>query len=164
MEISQTIEQSTHEAPTLPSTSGSSDCSVVEFTVQEGEPAQPHEALFFVLAYLPVFELLSMSEACKSLRDAVKEDVLPWLNIVVERPLSCRLSDKILMELASMANGKLKTLALMNCVKITDDGLQSVVEKNPLIDKVIVVLPFFFSFLSSQATLEADFSCVKFLC
>lgn len=144
MEISQTIEDCTQKAPTLPSSGGSSNGSLAEFTVPEEEPEQPHEALFFVLAYLPVYELLSISEACISLRDAVKNDVLPWLKILVQRPLNYRLSDEILMELTSMANGKLRTLALVNCVKITDDGLQRVVERNPLIDKVLVLLIVFF--------------------
>ncbi|MBA0706270.1 hypothetical protein Golax_018392 [Gossypium laxum] len=96
----------------------------------------PHEALFLVLAYLPLFELLSMSEVCRSLRDAVEKDVLPWLNIIVERPLSLRLSDEILMKIASKANGRLRTLVLMYCAKITDDGLQRVIDQNPLISKL----------------------------
>lgn len=107
-----------------------------EHTNQGTEPGPPHEALFLVLAYLPVFELLAMSEACMSLRDAVNKDVLPWLDIIVERPLNSWLSDEILMKITSKANGRLRTLALINCVKITDDGLQRVVEKNPFISKV----------------------------
>ncbi|KAL4317805.1 hypothetical protein GQ457_18G025750 [Hibiscus cannabinus] len=96
----------------------------------------PHEALFIVLAYLPLFELLSMSAVCRSLRDAVEKDVLPWLNIVVEKPLNFRLSDEILSKIGSKANGRLRTLALMNCAKITDDGLQRVIHQNPLIRKL----------------------------
>lgn len=103
----------------------------------------PHEALFLVLAYLPLFELLSMSEVCRSLRDAVEKNVLPWLNIIVERPLSLRLSDEILMKISSKANGRLRTLVLLYCAKITDDGLQRVIDQNPLISKVQF---FFFSF------------------
>ncbi|KAK8370260.1 hypothetical protein V6Z12_A01G166300 [Gossypium hirsutum] len=86
--------------------------------------------------YLPLFELLSMSEVCRSLRDAVEKDVLPWLNIIIERPLSLRLSDEILMKIASKANGRLRTLVLMYCAKITDDGLQRVIDQNPLISKL----------------------------
>ncbi|KAJ6771834.1 MITOCHONDRIAL ATP SYNTHASE COUPLING FACTOR B [Salix koriyanagi] len=77
------------------------------------EPGPPHEALFFVLAYLDVFELLVMSEVCMPLRDAVSKDVLPWRNIIIERPLNSRLSDEI-----------------------SDDGLQTVIEKNHLISKL----------------------------
>lgn len=103
---------------------------------EEAEAGSPHEALFLVLAYLPLFELLAMSEVCMSLRDAVEKDVLPWLNIIVERPLNLRLSDEILMKVASKANGRLRTLALINCAWISDDGLQRVIDKNPLINEV----------------------------
>ncbi|KAJ1437891.1 Leucine-rich repeat domain superfamily [Sesbania bispinosa] len=102
----------------------------------EAEQGPPHEAMFLVLPYLPVYEVLSMSQVCTSLRDAVNNDVLPWLNVIVERPLSSRLSDDILMKITSKANGRLKTLALMNCTHITDEGLQRVVEQNPLINKL----------------------------
>ncbi|KAK8987799.1 hypothetical protein V6N11_027538 [Hibiscus sabdariffa] len=102
-------------------------------TISSGSP---HEALFIVLAYLPLFELLSMSAVCRSLRDAVEKDVLPWLNLIVEKPLNFRLSDEILMKIASKANGRLRTLALMNCAKITDDGLQRVIHQNSLISKL----------------------------
>ncbi|KAE8690878.1 O-Glycosyl hydrolases family 17 protein [Hibiscus syriacus] len=96
----------------------------------------PHDALFIVLAYLPLFELLSMSRVCRSLQEAVENDVLPWLNIIVEKPLNFRLSDEILMKIASKANGRLKTLTLMFCAKITDDGLQRVIDHNPHISKL----------------------------
>ncbi|XP_007045238.2 PREDICTED: F-box protein SKIP28 [Theobroma cacao] len=105
---------------------------------EEAEAGSPHEALFLVLAYLPLFELLAMSEVCMSLRDAVEKDVLPWLNIIVERPLNLRLSDEILMKVASKANDRLRTLALINCAWISDDGLQRVIDKNPLINELYV--------------------------
>lgn len=98
----------------------------------------PHEAMFFVLAYLPLLELLAMSEVCTSLRDALNCDILPWLNIVVQRPLNSRLSDDVLMKITSKANGRLTTLALTNCWRITDDGLQAVIANNPRIQKLHV--------------------------
>ncbi|KAK8567523.1 hypothetical protein V6N12_006106 [Hibiscus sabdariffa] len=98
----------------------------------------PHDALFIVLAYLPLFELLSMSGVCRSLRDAVENDVLPWLNIIVEKPLNFWLSDEILMKISCKANGRLRTLALRCCDKITDDGLQRVIDQNPLISKLYI--------------------------
>ncbi|KAK7320061.1 hypothetical protein RJT34_04791 [Clitoria ternatea] len=102
------------------------------------QPQPPHEAMFLVLAYLPVYEVLVMSQVCISLRDAVRNDILPWLNAVVEWPLSSRLNDEILMKITSKANGGLRTLALMNCMHVTDEGLQRVVEQNPLISKLHV--------------------------
>ncbi|KDP38098.1 hypothetical protein JCGZ_04741 [Jatropha curcas] len=102
----------------------------------ETEPEPPHEALFLVLAYLPVFELLNMSEVCMSFRDAVNRDVLTWLDIIIDRPLSSWLSNEILMKITSKANCRLRTLVLRNCAKITDDGLQRIIEKNPFISKL----------------------------
>lgn len=112
--------------------------SSLSFTVEEDEKAQvpPHEAIFLVLPYLPVCKVLTMSRVCTSLRDAINNDVLPWLNVIVERPLNSRVSDEILVEITSKANGRLKTLALMNCMHVTDKGLQRVVEQNPFINKV----------------------------
>lgn len=104
--------------------------------IQPGSgPEPPHEAMFLVLAYLPLFELLSMGQVCKSLKQALDNDILPWLNLLVENPLNSRVSDNILMEITSKANGRLKALGLIDCVKITDDGLQAVIANNPLINK-----------------------------
>lgn len=105
--------------------------------MEEPGGGSPHEALFFVLPYLPVFELISMSQVCVCLKDAVKNDILPWLNIIVQKPLKLsRFSDELLLQITNMAHGRLRTLALFNCSKITDDGLQLVIDRNPLIDKV----------------------------
>ncbi|CAL0313835.1 unnamed protein product [Lupinus luteus] len=106
--------------------------------VEQTQPKSPHEALFLVLSYLNLYELLVMSQVCTLLRDAVSNDVLLWLNLVVERPLSYRLSDGILMKITSKANGRLKTLALIDCVHITDQGLQRVVQQNHLISKLYI--------------------------
>lgn len=94
----------------------------------------PHEALFVVLTYLTLYELLIMSEVCKSLRHAIENDVLQWL--VVERPLNWRLSDEILVKLSLKMKGKLTALGLINCMKITDSALLHVVQNNPLINTV----------------------------
>lgn len=107
--------------------------------IQPGSgPEPPHEAMFLVLAYLPLFELLSMGQVCKPIKQALDNDILPWLNLLVENPLNSRVSDNILMEITSKANGRLKTLGLIDCVKITDDGLQAVIANNPLINKLYI--------------------------
>lgn len=105
-----------------------------EFHKEQG--SSPNEAIFFVLPYLPLFELLSMSQVCTSLRDAVNNDTLPWLNLLVDRPLSRRLSDDRLLHVASKAQGRLHHLLLINCLNITDDGLFTVIMHNPRITKV----------------------------
>ncbi|XP_021909915.1 F-box protein SKIP28 [Carica papaya] len=128
-----------------PSTSSSADPNLgslgPEYRTQVAEPESepvsvPHEVMLLLLAYLPLYELLAMSQVCVLLRDAVNEEVLPWLNVVVDRTLSSRLTDEILIKVTSKANGRLATLALMDCVKITDDGLRRVAETNPLINKL----------------------------
>ncbi|XP_017406968.1 F-box protein SKIP28 isoform X2 [Vigna angularis] len=110
----------------------------VSLTVEQEQPEAkpPHEGLFLVLTYLPVYEVVLMSQVCTSLRDAVNNDILPWLNVTVEWPLNWRLNDEILFKVASKANGSLKTLTLISCTRVTDDGLQRVVEQNPLINKL----------------------------
>lgn len=120
------------EPPNPAATAGSSSSGV------RMEAGPPHEALFLVLSYLPLFELLSMRAVCVSLRDAVEHDVLPWLHILVDRRLSSRLSDYTLGRIARKAGGRLRTLALINCFKISDSGLHEVVEKNPLLTKLYV--------------------------
>ncbi|XP_062110169.1 F-box protein SKIP28 [Humulus lupulus] len=135
MEIFQTTEGD----PKQESTQKKTPPLILLDQTTEPEPGPPHEALFLALAYLPVFELLAMSEVCVSLRDSVKrDDVLPWLNVVVQRPLDSRLSDQTLMRIASMARGRLTTLALVNCSQVTDHGLQCVVEQNPVIEKLFI--------------------------
>lgn len=120
MEISETTDGKEHE---------------VQSSVGIGPP---HEALFLAVAYFPLFELLATKEVCKSLRDAVSNDILPWLDIIVKKPLNSRITDDILIEITSKAKGRLRTLALISCGKITDDGLQQVVEKNPLLCKLYI--------------------------
>ncbi|GAB2279961.1 hypothetical protein Dimus_014597 [Dionaea muscipula] len=98
----------------------------------------PHEAVFLVLAYLPLYELLVTGRVCRSLRHAVDNDVLLWLNLVVQEPLNRRISDHELIQFTSISHGRLATLALINCTRITDQGLLTVVATNPLISKLLV--------------------------
>lgn len=96
-----------------------------------------HEVLLVVLPYLhSLFELLSMTRVSRSLRDAIRDETALWTNVVVEPPLSSRLTDEILSEIASKSAGKLKTLILQQCLRVTDKGFRRVVDSNPLITKV----------------------------
>ncbi|KAJ4823528.1 hypothetical protein Tsubulata_034050 [Turnera subulata] len=140
MDISeaQAINNSTHKLSILPPSDPSTPSGHKNENQKVTIPGPPQEALFLVLAYLPVVELLAMSEVCTSLRDAVNNDILLWLDIIIDRPINWRLSDEILMKITSKANGRLRSLVLINCVKITDEGLQRVVERNHLISKLQV--------------------------
>ncbi|KAL5052513.1 hypothetical protein RYX36_033195 [Vicia faba] len=102
----------------------------------EQDHAPPHHAMFLVIPYLRVYEVLTMSRVCTSLRDAVNNDVLPWLCIIIETRLNFRLTDETLLKITSKANGRLQKLALMNCIHITDQGLQRVIEQNPFIKEL----------------------------
>ncbi|XP_027152934.1 F-box protein SKIP28-like [Coffea eugenioides] len=100
---------------------------------QEG---MPHEVLFLVLSYLPLYELLVMAQVCRSVKEVLTYDILPWLNMVVGKPLNKRFNDVHLLKITSKADGRLKTLALLNCSKITDEGLQQVIARNPYITRL----------------------------
>ncbi|KAF5185604.1 F-box protein skip28 [Thalictrum thalictroides] len=102
------------------------------------KPAQPHEALFLVLPCLNLLELLTLSRVCILLKDAIDNDILVWLDIIVESPLNMRINDDILLKFTSKALGRLRSLVLMNCVRITDDGLHKVIENNPHIEKLYI--------------------------
>ncbi|KAI3912757.1 hypothetical protein MKX01_038815 [Papaver californicum] len=102
------------------------------------EPQPPHEALSLVLSYLNLFELLSMKEVCRSLRFTIDDDLLLWVDIVIKSPLNLRVNNDILLDITSKAQGRLRSLALINCLGITDDGLQRVIEDNLLINKLYV--------------------------
>ncbi|KAL9666308.1 hypothetical protein QQ045_000636 [Rhodiola kirilowii] len=105
---------------------------------QPSESEPPHDALYLVLAYLPLFDLLSFSQVCTSFRQAIQYDVLLWLHIYVDKPLSSKISDHTLLRIASRANGRITSLALLNCPRITDQGLQHVIYTNPLIEKLYI--------------------------
>ncbi|ESQ33156.1 hypothetical protein EUTSA_v10004706mg [Eutrema salsugineum] len=98
-----------------------------------------HEVLLIVLPYLhSLFELLSMTRVSRSLRDAIRDETALWTNVVVEPPLSSRLTDETLWEITSKSAGKLKTLILRQCLRVTDKGLRRVIDANPLIRTIIV--------------------------
>ncbi|KAF2549916.1 hypothetical protein F2Q68_00036085 [Brassica cretica] len=56
----------------------------------------------------------------------------------VEPPLSPRLTDVILWEFTSKSAGKLNTLILRKCRRVTNIGFRRVVDANPMIKKLIV--------------------------
>ncbi|KFK33387.1 hypothetical protein AALP_AA5G006500 [Arabis alpina] len=106
---------------------------------EEEEERSVHEVLLLVLPYLhSLFELLSMNRVSRLLKNAIRDETALWTNVVIEPLLSSRLTDEILSEIASKSAGKLKTLILRQCLRVTDKGLRRVVDSNPLITKMIV--------------------------
>jgi hypothetical protein len=65
----------------------------------------PHEAIFFTLSYLRLQDLFSVERVCKSLRAAVKNDVLLWRHLHVDNPLSKKLTNDTLLQLSARAQG-----------------------------------------------------------
>lgn len=98
----------------------------------------PHQAFFFALSYLGVKDLLSVEMVCKSISSTVRGDPLLWKTIHIDQPLNERITDDVLIQLASRAQGHLQCLSLVDCPKITDDALRHVLETNPRLTKLCV--------------------------
>ncbi|OWM76184.1 F-box protein SKIP14 [Punica granatum] len=98
----------------------------------------PHAALNFAFSYLGVRDLLSVEGVCRSLRAVVQSDTLLWRNIHIGQPLNEKITDDILLKLTNRAQGHLQCLSLIECTRITDDGLKHVLLSNPRISKLCV--------------------------
>ncbi|CAI9768758.1 unnamed protein product [Fraxinus pennsylvanica] len=98
----------------------------------------PHEALGFALSYLGVKDLLSVERVCRSLCSTVQGDPLLWRTLNIDQPLNERITDDVLLQLATRAQGNLQCLSLVECARITDDGLRRVLETNPRLTKLCV--------------------------
>lgn len=113
---------------TKESREGTEDCSA--------GGGEPHEALLFALSYLGVQDLLSVGRVCRSLHSTVQSDTLLWKNIHIDQPLNERITDDTVLQLTGMAQGNLQCLSLVECSRITDDGLRRVLDSNPRLRKV----------------------------
>jgi hypothetical protein len=99
--------------------------------------SEPHAALFLALGYMRLRELLSCGRVCRPLHDAVAGDPLLWRRLAVEPPLSHRITDEVLLELTDRAEGRLRSLHLLGCPRVSDAGLLRIVERNPSIAEVL---------------------------
>ncbi|XP_077211898.1 F-box protein SKIP14-like [Tasmannia lanceolata] len=104
----------------------------------DGDGRAPHEALFFVLGYLSVRDLLSTELVCKSLCSAVQNDALLWRHIHIGQPFSEKITDNALLQLTGRAQGNLQCLSLVECSRITDYGLTCVLQCNLRLTKLSV--------------------------
>ncbi|KAJ9135433.1 hypothetical protein P3X46_032616 [Hevea brasiliensis] len=104
----------------------------------QDEGGEPHDALFFALGYLGVKDLLTTGRVCRSLRNAVRGDSLLWKSIHIDQPLSVKITDESLIKLTNRAQGIMECLSLVECIKITDNGLKEVLESNPKLTKLCV--------------------------
>uniref|UniRef100_A0A2P2M604 F-box domain-containing protein n=1 Tax=Rhizophora mucronata TaxID=61149 RepID=A0A2P2M604_RHIMU len=112
-------------------------CSVGDNMICSDEDGgTPHTALTFALGYLGVRDLLAVETVCKSLRLTVQNDPLLWRSVHVDQPLNEKITDDVLLQLTNRAQGNLQCLNLVECPRITDDGLKHVLENNPRLTKV----------------------------
>jgi hypothetical protein len=79
---------------------------------------------------------MPVEKVCKSMQHALKNDPLLWQSIHVEHPLNERLTVDALSKLIERSQGHLQTLILVECLKITNDGLKQVLDISPKITKL----------------------------
>jgi hypothetical protein len=103
-------------------------------TIQEGGP--PADGLLYALPYVGLQELLALEMVSKSLHDAVRGDVLLWQRLHVEAPLNKMLTNEALIQLAKRADGRLQSLSLVGCLRITDEAIEQVLASNPMLLKL----------------------------
>ncbi|KAK6160327.1 hypothetical protein DH2020_003708 [Rehmannia glutinosa] len=135
--------QPTHNMGDMNFSNGSACCSSELLDGDKVEGAAnfegvPHEALDFALRYLGVKDLLSVERVCKSLFSTVRDDPLLWRTIHIDQPLNERITDDVLVQLATRAKGELRCLSLVECPKVTDHGLRHILETNPRLIKLCV--------------------------
>ncbi|TYI65042.1 hypothetical protein E1A91_D09G130200v1 [Gossypium mustelinum] len=103
----------------------------------EGHEGTPHEALILALGYLGVQDLFLIENVCTSLRSVVQNDPLLWRDIHINLPLNEKITDDVLLQITGRGQGSLQCLSLVDCQRITDEGLKRVVENNPKLIKVL---------------------------
>ncbi|XP_052481992.1 F-box protein SKIP14-like isoform X2 [Gossypium raimondii] len=101
----------------------------------EGHEGTPHEALILALGYLGVRDLFVIENVCTSLRSVVQNDPLLWRDIHINLPLNEKITDDVLLQITGRGQGSLQCLSLVDCQRITDEGLKHVVENNPKLIK-----------------------------
>lgn len=105
-----------------------------------GDEGLPHDGLIFSLRYMDLRDLLSLERVCRSLRSAVQNDALLWRSMLIDSPLSEKITDDVLLQLTRRAQGNLQSLGLIGCPRITDEGLKCVLDNNLSLKKVSVFL------------------------
>ncbi|EFJ26148.1 hypothetical protein SELMODRAFT_98374 [Selaginella moellendorffii] len=101
-------------------------------------PTSPHEGLFYVLPYLLLKDLLSVEQVCRSLKDAVSCDVLLWQHLKIDHSLNTKLTDEALLKLAARSQGRLQSLMLVECLRISDEAIEQVVASNPMLSRILL--------------------------
>ncbi|CAK9881383.1 unnamed protein product [Sphagnum jensenii] len=108
----------------------SSTCEALERLALEG--------LVYTLPYVGVQELLVLERVSKSLWDAIRSDALLWQRVRVDAPLSMKLTDTGLLKLVERAHGRLRSLSLIQCQKVSDEAIETVLATNPTLSKLSI--------------------------
>ena len=116
--------------------SGDKEDMAWQGTTSEVVEGPTPEGLLYTLPYLGLKELLVLEGASKVLRDAVRGDVLLWQQLHVEDPLNKGITNDSLVKLSQRAQGRLQSLNLVKCVKISEEAIETVITSNPLLQKV----------------------------
>ncbi|KAJ7558234.1 hypothetical protein O6H91_04G029700 [Diphasiastrum complanatum] len=119
----------------LEDSSSISSNGMFDFDLHETAEGPP-EGLFYVLPYLELRELLALDQVSKSLRDAVRNDVLLWKSLHIEDPLNEKVTDDVLLRLSARAQGRLECLSLLQCERVTGRAVRQVLASNPLLLKL----------------------------
>lgn len=119
-----------------PSTSG--NAALVCRDGVDAVGSAPHDGMMFALAYLGLRDILATEMVCKSLHSAIRSDPLLWKCIHVEPVLSGKISDPDLLCLTQKIPGGLQCLNINDCINITDNGLNAVLQSNPGLTKLSI--------------------------
>lgn len=119
---------------------GTSHCDLEEYAVEDvsNSLVLPAEALFYALPYMSLPELLSMEQVCRASREWVRDGVVLWRRLHVERPLSRRLTDEVLLRLSKRSCGQLECLCIVDCLRISEGAVEQVVLKSPRLTKLFL--------------------------
>ncbi|BBN08601.1 hypothetical protein MPTK1_4g12870 [Marchantia polymorpha subsp. ruderalis] len=90
-----------------------------------------------ILPYADLKSRLTLMRVSKQMRSRVN-DVLVWRKLEVERPQNKSLTDGILMTLVKRAGGLLKSMRLVTCLMISDEGLANALSLCPQLEKLEV--------------------------
>lgn len=94
------------------------------------------EALFYVLPYLGLKEVLTLEAVSNQLREAIRGDVTLWQQLHVDVPLNRKLTNAELIRLSSRSHFRLQSLSLIKCTRISERVIEDIVRANPLLQKV----------------------------
>ncbi|KAB2008503.1 hypothetical protein ES319_D10G103000v1 [Gossypium barbadense] len=79
-------------------------------------------------------DMVSVDQENEEFQD-FQNDPLLWRDIHINPPLNEKITDDVLLQITGRGQGSLQCLSLVDCQRITDEGLKRVVENNPKLIK-----------------------------